>query len=395
MDIVISAGQVLPEPGSPLPDGAVLVRDDKIVAVGKREDVLRQAAPGARRHDFGASTLLAGLFNSHVHLAFDAGQDPLGTLENSDEEQLHAAALERARVLLSTGVTTVRDLGDRDHVAISVRHALAQGGVAAPRILAAAAPLTVPGGHCHFFGGETADDAEIRALIDANAEAGADTIKVMASGGQITPGGADMWESQFDARQLSVIVEHARRHDLPVAAHAHGADAIEACVEAGVSTIEHCTWMVGPQRSDMRESVAKRMAEQGIAACSTSSRNWRRMVERMGDDIAQRIYGRLRWMEELGVPLIAGTDAGLPGSVFDDPVGALELYEWLGFPRTRILEIATTDSARALGLGEITGRLAPGYSADLLVVHGDPLADLAALNAVDLVMARGRVVTVR
>jgi imidazolonepropionase-like amidohydrolase len=110
VDIVISAGQVLPEPGSPLPDGAVLVRDDKIVAVGKREDVLRQAAPGARRHDFGASTLLAGLFNSHVHLAFDAGQDPLGTLENSDEEQLHTAALERARLLLSTGVTTVRDL---------------------------------------------------------------------------------------------------------------------------------------------------------------------------------------------------------------------------------------------------------------------------------------------
>jgi imidazolonepropionase-like amidohydrolase len=386
MELVISAGQVLPEPGSPVRDGAVLVRGDKIAAVGKREDVLRQAAPGARRRDFGESTLMAGLFNSHVHLAFDAGKDPLGGLENTTLE----TAAERVRALLRTGVTTVRDLGDRDHLAISVRRALAERGVAAPRILAAATPLTVPGGHCHFFGGETASDPEIRALIDANAEAGADVVKVMASGGQLTPGGADMWESQFDARQLGVVVEHARRHGLPVAAHAHGADAIEACTEAGVATIEHCTWMTGPQRSDLREPVAKSMAARGIAACSTSSRNWRAMVERMGDEVAQRVYGRLPWLEELGVTLIAGTDAGLPGSVFDDPVGALELYEWLGFSRTRILEIATTDSARALGLGEVTGRLAPGYDADLLVVGGDPLTTLTALNHVEFVLARGR-----
>ncbi|HEV7977383.1 amidohydrolase family protein [Amycolatopsis sp.] len=390
MDTVITAAQVLPEPGSPLPDGAVLVRDDKIVAVGAREDVVRQAAPGFAQRDFPASTVMAGLFNSHVHLAFDAGKDLLGPLESSTPDELQAAARERTAKLLSTGVTTIRDLGDRDHLAISVREALDKEGVAAPRILSAAAPLTVPGGHCHFFGGAAADDDEIRALIDANAEAGADVIKVMASGGQITPGGADMWESQFDARQLGVIVEHARRHGLPVAAHAHGADAIESGVDAGVSTIEHCTWMAGPQQSDMREPVAKRMADQGIAACSTSSRNWRMMVERMGDEVAQRIYGRLTWLEGLGVPLIAGTDAGLPGSVFDDPVGALELYEWLGFSRTRILEIATADSARALGLGQVTGRLAPGYSADLLVVAGDPLKNLNALADVELVLAAGR-----
>ena len=84
MTTLIRNGIVLPMEGRKVSfdPGSVLIVDDKIVAVGKREDVLRQAAPGARRHDFGASTLLAGLFNSHVHLAFDAGQDPLGTLEN-------------------------------------------------------------------------------------------------------------------------------------------------------------------------------------------------------------------------------------------------------------------------------------------------------------------------
>jgi len=100
--------------------------------------------------------------------------------------------------------------------------------------------------------------------------------------------------------------------------------------------------------------------------------------------------GRLRWLADHGVPLIAGTDAGLPGSVFNNPAGSLDLYEWLGFSRAQILRIATVDSAQALGLGEVTGQLAPGFSADLLVVDGDPLADLAALRKVRRVMAGGR-----
>ena len=114
------------------------------------------------------------------------------------------------------------------------------------------------------------------------------------------------------------------------------------------------------------------------------------MAERMGDEVAARVFGRLTWLEEHGVTLIAGTDAGLPGSVFDKPVAALELYESLGFPPARILEIATVDSAKALGMGDTAGRLAPGYRADLLVVDGDPLTDLAALGKVRRVMAGGR-----
>lgn len=385
-ETVITARQVLPEPSAPIRDGAVLVRGESVVAVGARAEVLAQASPEAVHHDFGDATVLPGLFNCHVHLAFDSGKDPVGALAETSGDDLIAGGVERARQLLRSGVTTVRDLGDRDGLAFAVR---SRTGETLPRILAAGAPITVPGGHCHFFGGETTGDDEIRALVDANAAAGADVIKVMASGGQMTPGGANMWESQFDARQLGVIVEHAARHGLPVAAHAHGADAIEASVEAGVGTIEHCTWMVAPQQTDLREHVAKKMAERGIAACSTSSANWRMMRDRMGPEIAQRVYGRLTWMDGLGVTLIAGTDAGLPGSGFDNPVGGLELYEWLGFPRTRILEIATTDSARVLGLGEVTGKLAPGYSADLLVVDGDPLTTLSALHDVRLVLAHG------
>ncbi|MFJ1761932.1 amidohydrolase family protein [Amycolatopsis sp. NPDC088138] len=379
MDTLITAGRLLPRPATPVTDGAVLVRDGVLAAVGPRAEVLAQAAPGFARHDFPTGTIMAGLFNVHVHLSFDASREMLANfLDGSSLD----GARSRLTSMLRSGVTTVRDLGGA-----AVHRSL--DDVAAPRLLASGPPITVPDGHCHFFGGATTSDASIRSLIDENAAAGADVIKVMASGGQITEGGADMWESQFDARQLAVIVAHAASHGLPVAAHAHGADAIEAAVEAGVSTIEHCSFLTGPRSFDRRDPVAASMAAQGISACSTSSRNWRTIVEKLGDDVAQAMYGRLPWLEEHGVRLLAGTDAGLPGSVFDDPVGALELYEWLGFGRRRILEIATEDSAAGLGLAGVTGRLEPGLAADVLVVEGDPLASLAALRNPLLVLARG------
>ena len=386
MDTVITAGCVLPRPSTAMDDGAVLVRDGSIAAVGPRADVLAQAAPGAVRHDFPGGTLMAGLFNVHVHLAFDASREMLANFEAAADRL--AGARDRLGQLLRSGVTTVRDLGDADHLGTAVRASFSDSP--APRLLVSGPPITVPGGHCHFFGGATASDVDIRERIDANAAAGADVIKVMASGGQITQGGADMWESQFDVRQLRLIVAHAAEHGLPVAAHAHGADAIEASVEAGVSTIEHCTWMSGQREFDRRAEVAKRMAAEGTSACSTSSRNWRVIIERLGEELGRGVYGRLPWLEEQGVRLIAGTDAGLAGSVFDDPAGALELYEWLGFSRRRILEIATEDSAAGLGLSDVTGRLAPGLSADLIVLADDPLASLTALRDPLLVMSQGR-----
>jgi imidazolonepropionase-like amidohydrolase len=390
VDTLITADRVLPRPNTPLEHGAVLVRDGEIVAVGRRDEVAPLALDPVTR-DFPGATVLAGLFNVHVHLSFDASPEMLPNFLAADEETLAQGARDRLEQLIRSGVTTVRDLGSRTVSNTVSNSDAASKPAVGPRLLASGPPLTVPEGHCHFFGGAVSGDNEIRALVDANAAAGADVIKVMASGGQITPGGAEMWESQFDAAALRVVVEQAARHGLPVAAHAHGADAITDCAAAGVATIEHCTFMTGPGQTDLRPDVARRMAAADISACSTSSRNWRMMAERMGEERAAIVYGRLPWLEEHGVRLIAGTDAGLRGSVFDDPVGALELYEWLGFSRRRILEISTEDSAAGLGLAGVTGRLEPGLAADVLVVDGDPLADLDALRHPLLVMAEGRV----
>lgn len=390
MQQLITAGLVLTGPaGQHVDDGAVLIDGETITAVGSRAEVEQQVTGAARRLDRPDSTVVPGLINCHVHLCFDTSTDPVGTLVATDDDVLLQDMAVRAQQLLQAGVTTARDLGDRGGLTIQLRDAVIRGATTGPRLLVAGAPLTPPGGHCWFLGGEVDGTDAIRAQVRHNARRGADVIKVMASGGQLTPDSPAMWEAQFSTEQLRVVVEEAAVAGLPVAAHAHGTEAIGSAVAAGVTTIEHCTWM-GPDGIDRRADIAADMAARGIYACAASSRNWRILVEKAGPEQAEQIYGRLPWLAELGVPLITGTDAGLPNSVFNDFVGALELYEYLGFTPSRILEMATVTSAAALGLAGHVGEIRAGYSADLLVVQGDPRVGLDALRNRQLVLTRGR-----
>jgi len=389
--LLISAGQVLTGvAGERVPDGAVLVDGSSIRAVGRREEIEAVAPEGVRRVSFPDATLLPGLINCHVHLAFDAGPDPVAGVQGADDVQLLAGMADRARQLLDCGVTTVRDLGDRDALVVRLRDAIADRALPGPRILAATAPLTTPGGHCWFLGGEVDGEPAIREMVRRNARRGADVIKVMVTGGALTPGGAPMWQSQFGVDEVRVVVEEARRAGLKVAAHAHGTEGIVSAVAAGVDTIEHCSWLANGFRFDVRDEVAAEMAAKGIAVCPAMSPNWRDFGARLGQEVAEELFGRWRWLADHGVRLIAGTDAGIPRSVFDDFAGSLELFGHLGFAPGRIIELATVDSAQALGIAARTGRLAPGLDADLLVVGGDPLTELTALRRVRLVLARGR-----
>jgi imidazolonepropionase-like amidohydrolase len=389
MDALICADRVLTgRAGHGYTDGGVIVEGDRITAVGTRTALQARSGDRMRVLSYPRSTLMPGLINSHVHLAFDTSGDPVRAFQASTPEQLLADMATRACLALRAGITTIRDLGDNGLV-FRVRDEIASGARSGPRILASGPPLTVAGGRCWFFGGVVDDDDSIRAMVRRNAADGADLIKVMASGGQMTPGGAKMWQSQFTAEQLRVVVTEAAQAGLRVAAHAHGADAITAAVEAGVHTVEHCTWMSGPGQYDRREQIVRKMAAAGIFACAALSHNWSSLYDRLGPTRAAETFGRLAWMDGLGVPFIAGTDAGLPGAVFDNMAGALGLYSWLGFPADRIIEFATVNAASALGLADTTGQLAPGLVADLLVVEGDPLTTLDALHNVRMVMTSG------
>ncbi|MEU3412236.1 metal-dependent hydrolase family protein [Streptomyces sp. NPDC006658] len=390
METLISAGQVLAgPPGQRTTGGAVLLDGPIIRAVGPHAEVAPLASPGALRLAYPTATILPGLIDAHVHLAFDSGPDPVGTLMKSDDSALLTAMAGRARQLLHSGVTTVRDLGDRGGLAVRLRDAIASGQAAGPRILTATAPLTAPGGHCWFLGGEVDGEQAIRDQVKRNIRQGADVIKVMVTGGHLTPGGSAMWESQFTEAELAAAIDEAQRGGKPVAAHAHGTAGIVMAVAAGVDTIEHCTWANGRGFDEPVETAGK-MARQGVHVCAAISADWRNYAAKYGQAIADRLLERVRWLDAQGVPLVAGTDAGIPDAPFDDFAGSLELFEHLGFPRERVLALATTEAAGAVGLREHTGRLAPGLDADLLVVDADPLRSIAALRAVELVVTRGR-----
>lgn len=387
MRIVITAGRVLRGPvGEILEDAAVVVEGGVIAAVGARAEV--GASGAAVRIERPEATVLPGLINPHVHLAFEPGADHGERLRTVGDAELVLSMARHARELLDGGVTTARDLGDRGNLALGVRDAIAAGDLAGPRVLAAGTPLTVPGGHCWFLGGAV-EPGELAARVRELAAAGVDVVKVMASGGQITAGGAAMWEPQFGAAELRTVVDEAHRAGLPVAVHAHGADSIADAVAAGADTIEHCTWMAGPGASDFRTDVAERMAAAGIVASAGSTGNGRMLAGRVPDERIAELFGRLRRMADLGVRVILGSDAGL--TPFTGYGEVLRNWSDWGFGAAEIIEMATSGAADALGLGSTTGRLTPGLSADLIAVDGDPLADLTALTHVDTVIAAGRI----
>ncbi len=365
-------------------DGAVVVGDAAVewtgaaAALPPRFAVLPQT-------DYPGSTILPGLIDSHVHLGFDGGPQPAARMSGESDEQQLILMLRSARELLGVGVTTARDLGARAYLDVIVRDAIAAGLARGPRLVVAARPITVTGGHCWFMGGEADSEDDLRRIVRTHHKRGADLIKVMSTGGFMTSGSAP-WYAQFTTGQLRVIVEEAKRVDKPVAAHAHGIEGIRRAVEAGVTTIEHCSFVTETNERVFSEPLAAKIAEQGIFVCPTINANAPYVAQLTGIALGEHLAA----MHEMGVRIIAGTDAGIDNTPHHQYVGGLEYLVTLGFRPAEVLAMATTQAAAALGVDQITGRLAPGYDADLLVVEGDPLTDISALGRLRRVMARGR-----
>ncbi|MEV6166485.1 amidohydrolase family protein [Streptomyces sp. NPDC052052] len=375
-------------------DGAVRVTGSTITDVGPYDDVVSRAAPGTEVMRFAKGTLLPGLIDAHVHLAFDDhSDDPVGALRAAGAPALALNAAGAALRLLGSGVTTVRDLGDRDGVGVALRDSIRDGVLPGPRILAAGAPVTVPGGHCWFLGGEAQGIDGVRAVVRANLAAGADLIKVMATGGTLTPGGPAPAEPQFSVAELKVAVKEAHAAGSRVAAHVHGVAGVEVALDAGVDTLEHCSFIsaAGPAAGpENRPDVIDRIAESGTFVCPTYSGSLDRAAAGIGNDRLRPWLDVVLRQHERGVRLIAGTDAGIPGAGFDEYAVGLGWFVRAGLPAPTVVEMATSRAAEALGLSDVTGRLAPGLDADLLVVQGDPRQDISVLGAPEMVVARGR-----
>jgi imidazolonepropionase-like amidohydrolase len=348
-----------------------------------------QPAPdGAHVVDHGpGTTLLPGLVDGHQHLSWGCQPHALDGLPEDVAAQ-RAQAVANARRALAGGVTTVQDLGDSDYAVVEVRDG-SRGARSLPRVLASGPPITTPGGHCHFLIGAQTAPADIAAAVGRRAERGVDVIKVMVSGGNITPGSLP-WESQFDEAALRVLVDGAHAAGIPVAAHAHGADALRACVATGVDAVEHCTFMTADGVDD-DPTLLRDLAQSGIVVRITPGsvpggpRPPPALAARM-----QMILGRIQALWRAGARIVVATDAGVgPGKPHDAMAyTVLQLAAATGDP-VGALRAATSQAADALGLADTCGRLAPGRSADLLVVRGQAATDVGALLDVEAVYREG------
>jgi imidazolonepropionase-like amidohydrolase len=383
MPEVLSASRVMT--GDETVDNGAVVIGDRTVDWAGPAEALPAEYVAMPRTDYPGSTILSGLIDSHVHLGFDGGPDPAARMRGETDEQQLVLMLRSARELLGVGVTTARDLGARAYLNVVVRDAIAAGLARGPRMIVAARPITVTGGHCWFMGAEADSEDDLRRMVRTHHKRGADLIKVMSTGGFMTTGSAP-WHAQFTTAQLAVIVEEAARVDKPVAAHAHGIEGIRRAVDAGVSTLEHCSFVTETNERRFDERLAARIAERKIFVCPTINVNAPYVVKLTGINVGQHV----KPMHEMGVRIIAGTDAGVDNTPHHQYVGGLEFLVSLGFRPGEVLAMATTEAAAALGVGAITGRLAAGYDADLIVVDGDPRTDIAVLGKLRRVIARGR-----
>jgi imidazolonepropionase-like amidohydrolase len=378
---------------------AVLVVDGRVAAVGPDERVPRP--DDAQAFEFPGATALPGLIDGHVHVTLPPTVDPLATMDAESDEQLVARGAVAAERMVRAGVTTAVDLGARGTTGFRVREVIEREIGLGPRLLVAGRPVTPTGGHCRFFGGEADGVDGVRAAIRRLIEdEGADIIKMMATGGGLTPG-TDSRQAAYDTEVLRAAVEETHRLGRRITTHAHGVPGIRRATEASVDVIQHCT-MLGPNWEwTFDEDVARLMVERGTRAVPTISAGTRFEVE-AGVDINKLQpnpgamtradwWANARSLHEAGVTIVPGTDVGVNLTDFGEELFfELEAYVGWGLSPLATIRKATAVSAWSLGLDDVTGTLRTGLAGDVLVVDGQPDRDISALRKPLLVLRGGR-----
>lgn len=375
----------------------VLVEGDRVVGVeGPRHEP--PAGCEVATYD---GTLLTGLIDTHVHLVADGSMGGLERSADLSDDDLDAVIDAMLLRQAAAGVTTVRDLGDVRYRSLAARDAQRPGR---PRVRCAGPPLTIPDGHCHFLGGAVVGTEAVVAAVAERAQRGADVVKVMASGGMLTPN-SDIMGVQFSPEELATAVRATHDAGLPIVAHAHSLAGVEHALDAGVDGIEHFTCLTDAGMTTSDELLA-RVAVAGVVVCSTLGTDVSKLppfdtlppviqdlIKTLGltGDGSQR--GRdeqVRRAREHGVAVVTGTDAGVTPSKYHGIawLAVLQLTD-SGYSLEEALATATSYAARVLGLENVTGRLAPGLAADLLVTDGDLRGDPTSLSRPAAVWVRG------
>lgn len=378
---------------SPTANPLIEIENGLIKSIGRGE---APRETDARVIDLGDAYLLPGLIDAHVHLCLNAQADARPNYLAASDEEIILRSADSARRHLEAGVTTVRDCGGRGRLSIHLARAIEAGIIPGARVLACGMPLCIPRGHCWFMGGEVADEFALIATINDLIDAGAQFIKVMSTGGNFTPG-TDVTQAAFTPEQMRTAAEVAHGRGVHISSHAHGAPGIANSIEAGVDSIEHCTWAAreGPS---IQPDILERLVESAVFVAPTMGASYR--LSRLATDKSPRRSERdfvetARRMLGAGVKLIAGTDAGPGDRAHGSLPDELEALVGIGMTPMRALQAATSASARVLRVDHRLGALRPGMVADVVALRSDPLKNISAVREVELVIKDGRAVAGR
>jgi imidazolonepropionase-like amidohydrolase len=402
--VVLRAARLIDGTGAePVRDAVVIVRDDRIAAVGTRASV--QVPAGARVVDLGDATLLPGFVDAHTHIIGRVLGDPGVDDALARDYQGYGAILgvANAQRTLMAGFTTIRNLGAGNFDDIALRQAIEEGRVPGPRIQAAGHSLGITGGHCDVNGfrpgladgdvrtGIADGPEQVRAAVRYQVKYGADVIKTCATGGVLSEGDA-VGTTQYTQEELEAMVKEAHKLDeRRVAAHAHGTEGIKVAVRAGVASIEHGSFLDA--------EGARMMAARGTWLVPTLSAG--EAVERAaasgvltglraekGKAAGAAMRNGIKLAVTNRVPIALGTDAGVIPHGRNAHEFSL-LVNWGGMRPMDALVAGTLNGAKLLGWEARIGSLAQGKLADIVAVPGDPLQDITATERVLFVMKNG------
>lgn len=350
---------------------------------------VRNAADGVTP-DRACACVTPGLVNAHVHLEMDGEADTMGALARLSQNERVLRAVENAAKTLRAGVTSVRDVGSSNAISCNVRDAIDAGRIPGPRMRAAGAALCMTGGHGWFVGREIDGPWDARKAVREQLRAGADCIKVIATGGVLTKGAVPA-HAQLLPEELSAAIDEAHRHGLRVAAHAIGTEGIKNALRAGIDSIEH-----GHLLDD--EAIAL-FLEHGVFLVPTLAAptcivahlhdgTQPEFVVRKAETINEAMQQTIRRAYEAGVKIAGGSDAGTPYNFHANYAYEIELmHRLLGMTVQQALHAATAAASELLGLQR--GVLEAGEAADLLLLERDIAEDVRALRDPKAVMKDG------
>jgi imidazolonepropionase-like amidohydrolase len=382
-------GHVLPVLEPPLPAGAVVIEDGVVTYVGPAAR-LPHLDGRATEVDVGDGTVIPGMIDAHVHLVAAGAADFLGSVVGATAAELAGTAAANAARTLAAGTVAVRDLGAPAGIAVALGREIAAGRRPGPAVAAAGRALTAPGGHIPYLGVEVRGVAEMAAAARTELDGGADGIKLVATGGVLTPSTA-IGNAPYEEAELHAAAAVARDRGRWVAAHAIGHEGTKRALRAGATSIEHGAYLDDEAVALMASTGAVLVTTRIAAARMLEHRNaLDPAVAAKAEEIQHIAVESLRRAARAGIPIAGASDAGTPfnphGGVAAE---AALLVRDIGLSTGQALRAVTATAAGCLFRPDL-GHLSTGAPGHAVVLGGNPLDDIGALTDVRSVVLDGR-----